>query len=106
MPTFTHIAPGTHDPLTGGFSSPTTTTYTGEAIELPDGPETQRFRDEGRIDATALVLLFTPDTYAEDSLPPVGSTVAWGSHTLTVTAHLSVVRPDAIPIVAYLACRR
>lgn len=106
MPTFTYRNPGTHDPVTGTFTGATTTTYAGEAIEVTSGRQYERFAAAGRITDSSIVLLYTPPTYTEDSLPPVGSTVVWAGRTLTVASYLKVVRPDGVPILAYLECRR
>jgi hypothetical protein len=105
--TFTFTHPGAYDAATGLFGTPTTTSYTGEAVQVSGGgDEYDRLGALGVVREAAVVLLWSPATYAENSLPPVGSVITWGTETLTLMAHLSVVAPDAVPIVARLGCRR
>jgi len=107
MATFTYRIPGTHDPATGTFGSGAVSVFTGEAVQVGGGSsEYERLRAAGVVDEKAVVLLFTPSTYAEGSLPPIGSTIEWGPDTLTLAAYLKVVAPDAVPIVARLGCSR
>lgn len=107
MATFTYTQQGAHDPTLGTFAPATVTAYTGEAVQVSGGSdEYDRLRELGVVREQAVVLLFTPSTYQENSLPPVGSVITWGPDTLTLVAHLKTVAPDAVPIVARLGCRR
>lgn len=107
MATFTHRVATTHAPATGTFGGNTTTTYTGEAVQVSGGSaEYERLAALNVQLEQAVVLLWTPDSYAERSLPPVGSTIVWAGVTLTLVAHLKVVAPDGVPILARLGCRR
>lgn len=107
MATFVHQTQGTHDPETGLFSGVTATEYEGEAVQVSGGAdEFVRFRDLGVSQEQAVVLGWSPDLYQQASLPPIGSTIAWGPDTLTLVAVLKTVAPDAVPIYARLGCRR
>lgn len=107
MATFTHTAPGAHDAATDTFGAATTTTYSGEAVQVSGGAdEYQRLAAQGVTHEQAVVLLWVPATLAEGSLPPIGSVIEWGADTLTLVAYLKVVAPDAVPVLARLGCRR
>jgi len=105
MATFIHTAYTAHDPETGLVGAATVTSYVGEAIQFSgNAAEVVQFRDAGMTLEQAVVLGWTPGTYAESSLPPVGSVITWGPDTLTLRAYLKVVAPDAVPIYARLWC--
>lgn len=106
MATFLYTQQGAHDPMTGTFLPATTSVYSGEAVQLSSGPSYDRMRELGVVREKAVVLLFTPSTYAEPSLPPVGSVITWGPDTLTLVEILKIVAPDAVPILAYMGCRK
>ena len=81
--TFSTGTPGTHDPETGLFTSPTTATVTGVAIRVKaDRQQEDAYRAAGLTVDRVVCLLFAPTTYG--SLPTLGSTVTWASETLTV----------------------
>lgn len=107
MATFTFRTPGTPDGATGHFTGASETAYTGQAVQVSgSADEYRRLREAGVAETEAVVLLWTPATYAEGSLPPLGSTIAWAGRTLALVAHLKVVAHDGVPIFARLGCRR
>ena len=107
MASFTHTGYAAPDPATGLVGAATVTVYDGEAVQISGGAdEFVRFAALGVSVEQAVVLGWTPDTYTEETLPPLGSVILWGQDTLTLVAHLKVVAPDAVPIYARLGCRR
>ena len=105
MATFVHTTYGAHDPETGLLTGASAASYTGDAIQVSgNADEYVRFRDMGVTQEQAVVLGWTPGTYEEGSLPPLGSVITWGPDTLTLRAYLKVVAPDAVPIYARLWC--
>lgn len=84
--TFTHVAPGTHDPATAGFGAPVKTTVKGYAMRIPGDPE--RYRALELIESEAPTLMFTPKTRGE--MPAIDSRVTWGDLDYSVK-HLDVV---------------
>jgi hypothetical protein len=83
------------------FSSPTSSTITGSAIQVRGKPD--RYRDLNLSLATDLTLFFTPTTYplaangSEFVLP--GDTVSWASKTYTVK-DVDPIAPDGFVIAA------
>lgn len=93
--TFTLTSPGTYDESTGTWSTPTTSTVTGSAVEVGGDPDT--YERLSLIRSSAPSLFFTPDTYG--SLPTVGYTVTWGGVSYTVKDVLPL-SPDGTAIAA------
>lgn len=88
--TFQTGTPGTHDPSTGTFANPTSTTVTGSAVRISAGrDDEEHYRAEGLTVGKVITLLFAPDTLG--SLPTLGATVTWAGEKLTVRA----LRPTA-----------
>ena len=95
--TFTETKPGTSDPETGLFTSPTSSTVVGEMVEVkPAAPWS--YRPGSLIPEITLKGLFTPDTYGES--PALGSTVVWpptGGDTFSVRS-VQRLAPDGTVI--------
>lgn len=91
--TFTHATPGTYDATTDTYTTPTTTTVTGYAIEVAGDPDT--YKALSLVRSSAPALFFMPDTYG--SLPNVGDTVTWNSTAYTVR-DVSPLAPDGTAI--------
>jgi len=92
---FTRTVPGTYDPATDTFTSPTETTVTGSAIQVRGDPET--YRALSLIQSEAPTLFWTPATYGE--APEPGDTVVWASKTYTVR-DVAKIQPDGVCIAA------
>lgn len=102
--TFSTGTAGTHDPDTGTFTSPTTSTVTGSAIAVaPNRTEQDAYRLAGLSADRALTLLFAPTTFG--SLPTLGATVTWAGDVMTVKG-ITPVAPDGNGIVARVWCAR
>lgn len=93
--TFTFTSPGTYDATTDTWSTPTTTTVTGSAVEVKGNPDT--YERLSLVHSSAPSLFFTPDTYG--SLPRPGYTVTWNSIAYTVK-DVDPLAPDGTPIAA------
>ena len=93
--TFTHVAPGTYDATTDTWTSPITTTVTGNAMQVRGDPET--YKALGLVEYEAPTLLFVPSTYGE--VPEPGYTVEWASTTYTVKS-VQPLQPDGYVILA------
>jgi hypothetical protein len=78
--TFTHVTPGTYDPATDTSTGGTTVTVTGSAMQIEGDPEV--YARLGLIQSENPTLLFAPSVVGV--LPVLGSTVVWGTDTLTV----------------------
>lgn len=96
--TCTQTLPGTYDPLTDLWSSPSTVTVSGYAIR-DTGGNPQRWRDLELIQSEAPRLLFGSTTAG--SLPALGATLVWGGTTYTVR-DVDPIEPDGTAIVAHL----
>jgi hypothetical protein len=99
--TFTRTNPGTYDATTDTYSSPSTSTVTGDAIQVAGNPE--QYKALELIESEAPTLFFTPDTYGQ--LPELGDTVVWNSVTYTVRAKQPIA-PDGTAIAARLVVAR
>lgn len=78
--TFTLTTPGTLDPATETYSSPTTVTIAGYATENED--DSEEFRALSLVHASVKSLFFTPSTLGQ--FPLVGYTTTWGGQSYTV----------------------
>ena len=102
--TFSTGTPGTHDPETGLFTSPTTASVTGVAIRVrANRTEEDAYRAAGLSVDRVVTLLFAPTTYG--SLPTLGSTVTWASETLTAKGITSLA-PSGTAVIARVWCVR
>ena len=90
---FTRTVPGTYNPATDTFTTPTETTIPGSAIQVRGDPET--YRAMSLIQSEAPTLFWTPATYGE--YPEPGDTVVWASTTYTVRDVLKI-QPDGVCI--------
>ena len=96
--TFTMAGAGTHDPEAGTFTSPTTTTVTGQAVRVrANRTEEEAYRLAGLSTDRVLCLLFAPTTFG--SLPTLGATVVWDGDTFTAKG-ITPVAPDGTAIIA------
>jgi hypothetical protein len=99
--TFTRSSPGTYNDATGQWSSPSTTTITGNAISVRGNP--QRYRDLSLNIQTMPCLFFSPTTYelkagtSEFVMP--GDTTEWNGVTYTVR-DVDPIAPDGYVIAA------
>jgi hypothetical protein len=99
--TFTRSDPGTYDPETGLHTSPTTSTITGNAIQVRGDP--QRYAAAGLNLSTMPTLLFTPtsynlSTFSTDFVRP-GDTTTWRNTNYTVK-DVDPIAPDGVVIMA------
>jgi len=92
---FTMTLPGTYDPSTDTWSSPSTSTVSGYAVQVKGNPI--RYEALGLTQGEAATLLFTPTTYAQ--VPALGSKVTWNSTTYTVR-DVTNVAPDGSAILS------
>ena len=99
--TFTHETPGTYDPETRTWSTPTSTSCTGAAIQIRGDPE--RYKALGLVESEAPTLLFVPATYGE--APGVGWEVTWANKDYTVR-DISHVAPDGVVIMSRVVIGR
>ena len=99
--TFTLVTPGTEDPSTGAFGTPTSTTVTGAAVEIQGDPK--RYLAPGVVVAQAAILLFASPTYGE--LPDLDAQVLWGADLYAVK-HVKPLRPDGTGILARVVVTR
>ena len=99
--TFTYSTPGTYDAATRTYSTPTTTTITGSAIEVRGDPET--YKALSLIESEAPTLMFAPTTYGDEIEP--GYTVSWSNVTYTVKS-VRHLRPDGVCILSYAVIAR
>lgn len=101
MVTFSRDTPGTFDGTTGLFSSPSTSTITGSAIQVRGNGA--RYRELGLVLSTMPTLLFTPSAYPlranTDEFVLPGDTVSWNNIDYTVK-DVDPVAPDGFVIVA------
>lgn len=74
---FSLTTAGTHDPTTDTWSSPTTTTVPGNAMEIDGDPDL--YRALTLIETDNPTLLFKPTTVGQ--YPALGSSVVWGGNT-------------------------
>jgi hypothetical protein len=95
------VTPGTHDPATGLFTSPTTTTVTGVAIRTRGIPE--RYAALGLVESESPSLLFVPDTFG--AIPPLNGTLTWGGVGYTVR-DVEPLAPDGTAILSRLVVAR
>jgi hypothetical protein len=103
--TFQTGTPGTHDPATGTFTSPTSTTVTGYAMRVSAGRDDEvHYRAEGLTVGEVITLVFAPTTMGQ--LPTLGATVSWASETLTVRALRPTAPNDEGAIIAKVGCVR
>lgn len=93
--TFSLTTPGTYDAATDTYTTPTTATVAGFAIEVAGDPDT--YKALSLVRSSAPSLFFTPSTYG--ALPAVGYTVTWNSIVYTVR-DVSPLSPDGTPIAA------
>ena len=93
--TFTFTTPGTYDESTDTWSTPTTDTVTGSAIEIPGNPMT--YQALSLVRSKAPSLFFAPDTYGD--LPDAGYVVTWGGVAYTVK-DVQPLQPDGMAIAA------
>lgn len=91
--TFTYSTPGTYDGETRTWSTPTSTSITGSAMQVQGDPE--KYKALGLVESEAPTLLFVPNTYG-DAIG-VGWTVTWANKNYTVT-DVSHVAPDGVVI--------
>lgn len=78
--TFSLTTPGTYDSATDTWSSPSTLTVTGSAVQIAGDPDTyDRLK---LIRSIAPSLFFTPDTLGD--LPAPGYKAAWASDNYVV----------------------
>lgn len=92
---FTLASPGTYDATTDTYTSPTTTTVAGYAVQGDAGKQ----RRAGEvIGETSVVLLFTPST--RGSLPLAGYAVTWNSATYSVVRTFREINPDGAGVIA------
>jgi hypothetical protein len=101
--TITRTVPGTFDPETERWTSPSTTTIAGSAFQRR--ANVQRYAALGLSLATDIALFFTPSDYElrshTDEFARPGDTVSWNGKTYTVRA-VETVAPDGIVIAATL----
>ena len=96
--TFTHTLPGTYDAGTGVWSTPTTETVSGPAMQVSGDPDV--YRDLSLVEAEAPTLFWAPNTYG-DAAPGLGWTVTWANTVYTVRS-VQVLAPDGVVITARL----
>lgn len=101
--TVTRSRPGTFDPTTRTWSSPTTTTIVGSAFQMRGSP--QRYAALGLNLTTMPTLFFTPNdyelrAYSDDFVLP-GDSLEWNDVTYTVR-DVAPIAPDGVVIAAYL----
>ena len=99
--TFTQTVPGTYDPATDTWTSPSAVTVAGYAIRVKGNPI--RYQALELIQSESPTLLFAPTTAG--SLPAVGSAVTWNSIAYTVR-DVEPVAPDGQPIIARIIVSR
>jgi hypothetical protein len=99
--TFTLSSPGTYDATTDTYTSASTSTIAGYAIQDEGDPEQYKALD--LIEAAAPTLFFTPSTYG--TLPDERYTGVWNSETYTVRS-VSPIAPDGTAIAARIVISR
>jgi hypothetical protein len=93
--TFTRTSPGTYDATTDTYTTPTTSTVAGYAVQDDAGAQ----RKAGEVIAEGnVVLLFTPST--RGSLPTAGYTTTWNSTAYTVMRTFREINPDGAGVIA------
>lgn len=97
--TFTLTSPGTKDATTETYSTPTTASVAGYAIEVASEPED--FEPEDLIQTNPVTLLFAPSTVGDK--PARLSAVTWASVGKRVS-RVRPVRPDGTTILARVGC--
>ena len=82
--TFTLTGPGTYDPTTGLYTTPTSTTSSGYAIGASGGLKEDRLQYEalGLTQSEGRTLFYVPSTYGDS--PSLGATVTWAGAVRTV----------------------
>ena len=104
MTTFTYKNPGTYDPETGTYTSDSSSTVTGQAVQVrANAAEREQYRSLGLVEGQVVTLLFTPTTYGET--PELGSTVSWASVVYTAKT-VDVIAPDGVTVAARLGIVR
>ncbi len=98
--TFTDTT-ATHDPTTGTFTSPTSSTVSGYAMKKRSDPK--RYEALGLSEQDIQTLLFVPNTYGDT--PSLGSTVSWMSRTYTIR-DVDPLAPDGTAILAEVVIAR
>ena len=99
--TFTYATAGTYDAATDTYTTPTSTTVSGSAMQVRGTPEQNVVL--GLVESEAPTLLFAPTTYG--GVPEPGYTVSWNSVTYTVKA-VTPVAPDGTVILARVVVAR
>lgn len=87
--TFQLEIPGTHIPATDTFTSPSTVTVPGFAVEIPGDPE--EYAQYGLTIEQAITLFFVP--YPSGVKPELQSTLVWSGTKYTL-AYVVPIRPD------------
>lgn len=93
--TFTHTSPGAYDDATDTYSTPTTSTVTGSAVQVAGDPDA--YDRLSLIRSVAPSLFFTPDTLG--ALPAPGDSASWGSDTYVVK-DVQALSPNGTAIAA------
>lgn len=100
--TFIRTKPGTHDPTTERFGAPTSTSITGNAIEVQGDPD--HYRQNGLSLDTMPTLLFSPTGYplrahtAEFVQP--GDSCEWVGRQFVVKNISGIIAPDGFVVAA------
>jgi hypothetical protein len=103
--TFSKTVPGTHDAATDTYTSPSTTTVPGYAVEVQPKSilDVERYRALSLVPGVAPTLEFVPTTFG--GTPELGATASWAGHTVTVR-DIVPVQPDGTPILFRLVVSR
>lgn len=99
--TFTVTNPGTLDEATGLYSSGSTSTMAGYAVQ--EGGNLRRYQALGLVQENPVTLLFAPSTYG--NVPSLGATVSWNSTTYRVR-DVEVITPNATAILSRVIVTR
>lgn len=94
---FTLTTPGTYDATTDTYSTPTTVTVSGYAIETGNDPDV--YIALSLIQSNPATLFFTPSTYG--AFPKLGYAVTWGGIAFTVKK-VTTLSPDGVVIAAWV----
>lgn len=99
--TFSHVTPGAYDEATDTYSSPTSVTVPGAAIQVEGQPDT--YERLGLVQSSAPTLFFVPTTLGDLPLP--GYAVTWAGSSCTVR-DVDAIAPDGVAIAATIVVQR
>jgi hypothetical protein len=99
--TFSRTSPGTYNGPAGTFSSATTTSVAGAAVQVTGN--TKRYAELGLVEANTRTLLFAPTTYGAS--PDLGMACTWGGEEFVVR-DAPTLAPDGSAILSRVVVSR